>query len=313
MRYTYPPLITAAIKLARRYHGREHLEADWSAKLQNLFRFIHQTISFLVSKSDAASEICLRLFLLSAQVCGDSGRDFEELTYEFYVQAFSVYEESIPDSRGQLHAITSIIGTLQNARVFGIDNYDTLITKAALHSAKLLKKPHQATAVLAASHLWWQQDWPEVPSEDPQEASRKPLRDGQRVLECLQKSLRIASSSIEEIVSVQLYCDALDHYVYYYERQVKEVTARYVNSLVELITSNIDSVAGSDVNPSARAPPGLIEGVHTPNMITRHFKNTLFHIQSRIDALGPNDRTENDADWSQIDIAGALLKMGLAQ
>lgn len=43
------------------------------------------------------------------------------------------------------------------------------------------------------------------------------------MLECLQKSLRIASSSIEEIVSVQLYCDALDHYIYYYDRQVKEV------------------------------------------------------------------------------------------
>ena len=38
-----------------------------------------------------------------------------------------------------------------------MDNYDTLITKAALHGAKLLKKPHQATAVHLASHLWWQE------------------------------------------------------------------------------------------------------------------------------------------------------------
>jgi vacuolar protein sorting-associated protein 35 len=32
-----------------------------------------------------------------------------------------------------------------------------LITKAALHAAKLLKKPHQATGVHLASHLWWQE------------------------------------------------------------------------------------------------------------------------------------------------------------
>jgi hypothetical protein len=51
-----------------------------------------------------------------------------------------------------------IIGTLQGARVFGEDNYDTLITKAAVHGAKLLKKPHQATAVMLASHMWWQAD-----------------------------------------------------------------------------------------------------------------------------------------------------------
>lgn len=42
--------------------------------------------------------------------------------------------------------------------MFGEDNYDTLITKAAVHGAKLLKKPHQATAVMLASHMWWQAD-----------------------------------------------------------------------------------------------------------------------------------------------------------
>ena len=73
------------------------------------------------------------------------------------MQAFSVYEDSISESRAQLAAITLIIGTLQGARVFEVDGYDTLITKAALHGAKLLKKPHQATAVHAASHLWWQE------------------------------------------------------------------------------------------------------------------------------------------------------------
>lgn len=56
-----------------------------------------------------------------------------------------------------MQAITLIIGTLGGAKVFGADNYDTLITKAALHGAKLLKKSHQATAVGLASHLWWQE------------------------------------------------------------------------------------------------------------------------------------------------------------
>jgi vacuolar protein sorting-associated protein 35 len=102
-----------------------------------------------------APGIALRLFLLAAQISDECG--FEDLTYDLYVQAFTVYEDSISESRAQLQAITLIIGTLQGARVFGIDNYDTLITKAALHGAKLLKKSHQATAVHLASHLWWQE------------------------------------------------------------------------------------------------------------------------------------------------------------
>lgn len=145
----------------------------------------------------------------------------EELAYEFAVQAFTIYEESISESRAQLQAIVLIIGALQTSRVFGVDNYDTLITKAALHGAKLLKKSHQATAVALASHLWWQTEKIASELEDP---SKDLLRDGKRVLECLQKSLRIATSSIDELTSVQLYCDALDQYIYYFERQNEAVS-----------------------------------------------------------------------------------------
>ncbi len=51
-----------------------------------------------------------------------------------------------------------------------------------------------------------------------------PYRDGKRVLECLQKSLRIASSCIDEVTSVQLYVDALDQYIYYFEQMVEAVS-----------------------------------------------------------------------------------------
>lgn len=92
------------------------------------------------------------------------------------MQAFSVYEDSISESRAQLQAITLIIGTLQGAKVFSEDNYDTLITKAALHGARLLKKPHQATAVNLASHLWWQEvaseDESAVPAATPKETEK---------------------------------------------------------------------------------------------------------------------------------------------
>lgn len=88
------------------------------------------------------------------------------------MQAFTVYEDSISESRAQLQAITLIIGTLAGAKGFGIDNYDTLITKAALHGAKLLKKSHQATAVGLASHLWWQEALPQAEGENgPSEAT----------------------------------------------------------------------------------------------------------------------------------------------
>lgn len=155
MRWTFPPLIVAAVKLARRYKYSQTRIPAWEQKISTLFKFIHQCISILYNKVES-SEICLRLYLLTLTCADEAG--LEELAYEFAVEAFTIYEESISESRAQFQAIVLIIGALQNCRVFSEDNYDTLITKAALHGAKLLKKGQQATAVALASHLWWQTD-----------------------------------------------------------------------------------------------------------------------------------------------------------
>lgn len=167
-----------------------------------------------------------------------------------------------------------------------------------------------------------------------------PHQDSKRVLECLQKALRIAASSTEDIVTVQLYCDTLDQYVYYLDRgadavsrsflfpssvQVltrldhfyfvrNQVTPKFVNSLVELITSSIDSISSPDVHPSQRAPPGLLEGVQTPEMITRHFRSTLSYIQNKkVSAAELADNGGPSSRWEDVDIVGALLKMGIPQ
>ena len=85
-----------------------------------------------------------------------------------------------------------------------------------------------------------------------------------------------------------------------------------MNSLVELITSSIDNISSPDVHPSQRAPPGLIEGVQTPEMITRHFRNTLIYIQRRKNASFDGS-TPVDTRWDDVDVVGALLKMGIGR
>lgn len=93
------------------------------------------------------------------------------------------------------------------------------------------------------------------------------------MLECLQKSLRIASSCIDELTSVQLYVDALDRYIYYFEQGVEAVTPKYVNSLVELIVGNVDSISSPQEfavgGRRGGGGEGLVEGVGTPDMVIR--------------------------------------------
>jgi hypothetical protein len=310
IRFTFPPLVVAAVKLARRYKLQQNVQTGWEPKMMTLYKFVHQVITTLYNLSEVSSETCMRLFLLAAQSADETG--FEELCYEFYVQALMIYEESISDSKRQINAVVLMISTLFTSRCFGLDNYDTLITKAALHGAKLLKKPHQAKAVMLASHLWWQSDVVVRPREKSgkDQSDSKVLRDGKRVLECLQKALRIANSCVDQRSTLDIYCNALDQYLYYFEQGVEAVAPKYINSLVDLIAKTIDTqerqlrgaagANGSDAGPNASLSAsdmpigaGMMhigsasiawDGVPSVESCRRHFTVLLHFIRERREA-----------------------------
>jgi len=91
-------------------------------------------------------------------------------------------------------------------------------------------------------------------------------RDGKRVLECLQRALRVADSCMETATSIELFVEILDRYVYYFDQRnesvsgtvldikpckrkksapmilismLQKVTTKYLNGLIELIHSNL--------------------------------------------------------------------------
>ncbi|KAI0889438.1 vacuolar protein sorting-associated protein 35 [Annulohypoxylon maeteangense] len=261
IRTTTPPLITAGMKLARRFKAREHYDDNWETQLSALYKFLHSAISSIYTRvnGSGAAELSLRLF----SACGQTAdmTSFEEVAYEFFAQAFTVYEEAISDSKAQFQAVCVIANALHQTRNFGKENYDTLITKCALHGSKLLRKPDQCRAVYLASHLWWA-----TPIAAVEESDEGLYRDGKRVLECLQRALRVADSCMEQATSIELFVEILDRYVYYFDQQNESVTTKYINGLIELIHSNL----GTNQQDSASIESSK-----------RHFKHTLDNIASR--------------------------------
>ncbi|KAL9632605.1 MAG: hypothetical protein Q9164_005212 [Protoblastenia rupestris] len=258
IRYTTPAIITSSLKLARKYKTREHYDDNWSSQSSALYKFMHSSISALYTRNGAA-DLCLRLFIACGQVADQGG--FEEVAYEFFAQAFTIYEEAISDSRAQFQAVCVIAGALHGTRGFGKENYDTLITKCALHGSKLLKKPDQCRAVYLASHLWWAVEIGARGEED----AKNLYRDGKRVLECLQRALRVADACMDTAVSVELFVEILNRYVYYFDQQNETVTTKYLNGLIELIHSNLQT---NQESSSIEAPK-------------KHFQRTLDYIKSR--------------------------------
>jgi vacuolar protein sorting-associated protein 35 len=52
-------------------------------------------------------------------------------------------------------------------------------------------------------------------------------RDGKRVLECLQRALRVADSCMETATSIELFVEILDRYVYYFDQRNESVSATW--------------------------------------------------------------------------------------
>ncbi|KAK9129430.1 hypothetical protein Sjap_009917 [Stephania japonica] len=186
--FTVPPLIFSALKLVRRLQGQDGdvIGEDMPATPKKIFQLLHQTIEALLSVP--APELALRLYLQCAEAANDC--DLELVAYEFFTQAFILYEEEIADSKAQVTAIHLIIGTLQRMNIFGVENRDTLTHKATGYSAKLLKKPDQCKAVYACSHLFWADD-------------QDGIKDGERYLYFFEKgNPQITSSVIQGLIEL---------------------------------------------------------------------------------------------------------------
>ncbi|KAI8818650.1 vacuolar protein sorting-associated protein 35 [Fimicolochytrium jonesii] len=349
IRFTLPPLIIALIRLGRKYRtGNEEEDEAASEKLSFLFKFIHQTISSMskarehfgddydadsLFKDDnpgpsnsskigsglmAPPEMSLRLNLMAATAADEAG--FEELSYEFFVQAFTVYEESISESKAQLLAITLIIGSLYSTSVFGYENYETLITKAAVHCSRLLKRVDQCRALMLVSHLFWGDD------TKPRDDTKPVYRDGRRVMECLQKALKIADTVMEKNLNVELFVEVLERYVWYFEKRNNAVTVKYLNSIIDLIQTNLSSIdaARSDVPSLSRAtsyapgplsPAGstgsLFDDDATRNKLSesvlKHYQNVMEYLKAKKD-----EDIDAGGGGGQQHVAGVPEGMGSA-
>ncbi|KAK0603900.1 hypothetical protein LWI29_009906 [Acer saccharum] len=241
--FTIPPLVFSSLKLVRQLQGPdENPFGEESTTPKKIFQHLNQTIETLYGVP--SPELALRLYLQCAEAANDC--DLEPVAYEFFTQAYILYEEEISDSRAQVTAIHLIIGTLQRMHVFGVENRDTLTHKATGYSAKLLKKPDQCRAVYACSHLFWVDD-------------QDNMKDGERVLLCLKRALRIANAAQQmsnaargSTGSVALFVEILNKYLYFFEKGNPQITVATIQSLIELITTEMQSDSTTP-DPAANA------------------------------------------------------------
>lgn len=142
---------------------------------------------------------------------------------------------------------------LEQMGSLGEENHETLRSKCAITSNKLLRKSNQCRAVALCSNLFWSGRIAETNGS---------IRDGQRVVECLRKALKIANQCMEAAAQVQLFIEVLNYYLYYYEKECESVTTQILEQLIRKIN---DSLPHLGANEEA-------EQIH------KHFQLTIQHV-----------------------------------
>lgn len=278
IRFTYPAIVTSYWRLIRRSSLRLKKHPAKAQKYQNLIKQLFKYVSrcnndLFNTCGPATADLIYKLNLQTAALADQLF--LGEVAYDFFSQAFTVFEESLSDSKTQFQAIVNMAQVLQKTRSLYDDSYyDTLITRCTLHGSKLLKKQDQCRAVYLCSHLWWatelslmggdeDEDERENENENENENQNKNqnesggvgasqnrthlqlFREGRRVLECLQRSLRVADSVMDNVQSCQLMVEILNQCCYYFvhgEEQATHVGVNYINGLIELIKTNLKSL-----------------------------------------------------------------------
>ena len=265
IQYTCPALVFAALNLSRRVFAREKAsEGDSEPAPQFTTRKVLQfVLEIITALGTSHPEQAMRLYLQAAQAADECS--FHAIFYEFAKEALLLYECDISDSKAQVRALIVTIGSLLNCKNFQSEDYEALITKVALYSNKLLKKPDQCRMVALCSHLFW--------IKTPEGVER--YSDSSRVLECLQRSLKIASGC-----NPDLFVDILDRYIYNYENDNPVIQVRYISALITLINEQLGTEAQGQSNQQVEA----------------HYRNTIEYIRSR------QSSAETSEKFSQITI-----------
>lgn len=245
--FTYPAIITNFWKLIRKCDILKKKITKKQQYYNNLMKQIFKYISRCTSDlfNICGSSFINTIYKLNLQSAALADQlSFDEISYDFFSEAFTLFEETLSDSKTQFQALVYMTQILQKTRSLYKENYyNSLIVRATLHGSKLLKKQDQCRAVYLCSHLWWATEIASIGEEEGKTSDF--FREGKRVLECLQRSLRAADSIMDNVESCELMVEILNLCIYYFihgDEQTTHVGVNYINGLIELIKTNLKSL-----------------------------------------------------------------------
>ncbi|EKF30592.1 vacuolar protein sorting-associated protein 35, putative [Trypanosoma cruzi marinkellei] len=308
---TLPTLVSLYIRLALRVANTNKTEgADVDAKTDGEdngktvkrvpcnkpFQIIHSgdgkgILEMLAAEKPTES---FYLYLTSANAADTCG--LPDVAYELYTNAFQIYEENAADTREQIEMVSCLISSLSSLRNVPEESYELLATKVCQYSSKFVRKIDQSRMVSLCANLF-------LRSAFSEESHR-------RVLECLQRSLKIADH-VQETQRLPLFVELLNQVLHYYATKAPGVTVNYISALIDLVQEATNSthsmVAGSNGDDGLGMEEPC-DGMEEKNKNHGDYLNSEKEVYTAARTFYRNttryirSRQQVDERWKEIDV-----------
>ena len=252
-------------EMKKNYYTNESIETYDISKIENgeafyklmleIYKLLNEIITLI---KENWSEVALKLYLVSASQVNSilsEKKNFEEACASFMNGAMDIYNEGKYDINHKYFLLSQICGYLVNFTILSKENLENIIKVLMETGNKMTKRGDQFNSMIDIGQIYY-----------------IVLKDGNKVLDCINKARKYANFAMTNPQNLVLFVDLLNKYLYFVDANDETVTikADQIDEIIELIKNHIQTIKNEVSKDSSFLPE-----------IEKYFNNTIEFIKKR--------------------------------
>ena len=221
----------------------------------DIYKLLNEIISLI---KENWLEVALKLYLVSASQVNSilsEKNNFEEACASFMNGALNIFNEGKYDINHKYFLLSQICGYLVNFTILSKENLENIIKVLMDTGNKMTKRGDQFNTMIDIGQIYY-----------------IVLKDGKKVLDCINKARKFANFAMTNPQNLNLYVDLLNKFLYFIdvENEIVTIKADQIDEMIELIKNHIETIKNEVSKDSSFLPA-----------IESYFNNTIEFIKKR--------------------------------
>ena len=221
----------------------------------DIYKLLNEIISLI---KENWPEVALKLYLVAASQVNSilsEKNNFEEACASFMNGALNIFNEGKYDINHKYFLLSQICGYLVNFTILSKENLENIIKVLMDTGNKMTKRGDQFNTMIDIGQIYY-----------------IVLKDGKKVLDCINKARKFANFAMTNPQNLNLYVDLLNKFLYFIdvENEILTIKADQIDEMIELIKNHIETIKNEVSKDSSFLPA-----------IESYFNNTIEFIKKR--------------------------------